>query len=211
MLVNMWTSTPRPGLTTRLRLARCRVARRLAERMVLPNPFDIDVFVGMIAELRGRPIVLRPGVGLVDPEAACGLWMPRDDHDLTFVGLWIPRDDHDLILVHPQASSRHLEHIVFHEVGHMMCQHITEEVSLSDSPLFQGFLTQSGAVAKMLARTSYDTVAEREAEIFATVLGSRITASRPAFLDEPVHSEINDDSLTRLIAALSTTRPGHHH
>lgn len=193
MLVNMGTSTPRPRRTRDLRRQGREDARRLAEQMTLPQPFDIDVFVKMVADVRGRPIILHPGASSADPRAACGLW--------------ILRDDHDLIVIHPQASAPHREHIVLHELGHMMCNHITVESPFDENSLFQGFLTGSGALAKMLARTSYKTPAEREAETFATVLGSRITAMQSAPQNRAPHREVNDESLERLLTALSKTRP----
>lgn len=96
------------GWDTRARRAR-RHARVLLQRITLPDPFDLDEFLQVVAADRGRPIKVRPLAGEQLPTVPCGLWIAGETVDWVFV--------------ENSTSPLHREHIVLHEVAHMICGH----------------------------------------------------------------------------------------
>ncbi|WP_283134541.1 hypothetical protein [Rhizohabitans arisaemae] len=148
---------------------RCR--RRLKE-VFIPRPFDLTKLCVELARRRGRPLIVAP---MEFPSPGPG-------------GLWIAGDTTDYIF-HEQATSRfHQEHIVLHEIGHMICRH---EASRS-RPDPRGAQGPPGppqppamdaaharvlfphldpaVVGRLLARTRYSTEEEREAEMIASLI-----------------------------------------
>jgi hypothetical protein len=153
------------ALLHRQRWRRCR---DLLEHVTFPDPFDVTVFVTQLGERRGRPIHLlpQPGVGMGD--GPCGVWVATADQDV--------------ILVEPGVAPLHREHIVLHEVGHILCDHgraLGTPTSLAIRLLPH---LDPALVRRVLGRTSYTTPEEQEAELVATMIGARITqrASQPA-------------------------------
>ncbi|WP_229073180.1 hypothetical protein [Actinoplanes sp. DH11] len=94
------------GLRVPVSLRR-RCARRLRGIRV-PDPFDLDAFCAEVAASRGRPLHRRPLPGL-GPGAPCGLWLGLTGADYVFY-------DAD-------TSPLHAEHIVLHEIAHILCAH----------------------------------------------------------------------------------------
>lgn len=128
----------------------------------LPQPFDLSSFVEQVARQRGREIRLVPMHGAVADGSPCGWWCPMTSVDVIFL------DD--------AASVVHREHIVLHEVGHMLWGH--QPVATSVTPVLEHAMPHlrwdSGAVAMMLGRSEYDSPREQEAEAFATVAALKI-------------------------------------
>jgi len=135
-------------------------------------------------------------------------------------GAWFGREHEDLICVEPEVSPLHREHIVLHELGHMLCGHRPVEEEMPPHVAAELFPTVSadplGAslIASMLGRSNYDEPDEVEAEVFATMVGARIVErveSPPAsLLFTP--GERRQDS-TQVLRALSRTLdvdPGPH-
>src|SRR5437588_2776520 len=98
-----------------------RLRKRCEERLQalpLPAPFDIHAFCNSVAQRRGHPIVLLavpsgPGV----------------------TGAWLAGDDTDFIVYSEETTLLHQQHIVVHEVSHMLCGH--KGVTLSPAELAQ--------------------------------------------------------------------------
>ncbi|MEU3455594.1 ImmA/IrrE family metallo-endopeptidase [Micromonospora sp. NPDC006766] len=71
-----------------------------------PKPWDVASYVEAIGRSRDRPIYLLP----TDTKGGvCGLWMPTAQAD------YIAYERH--------TSPAHSEHIILHEVGHILCDH----------------------------------------------------------------------------------------
>jgi len=146
---------------------RRRCERRL-EDIPVPNPFDLDVFSAALAAHRGRPLTLQPMPGL-SAGAPCGLWISVPTADYVFYD--------------PETSRLHAEHIVLHELSHMISGHTTG--------IDAGPEAGDGAVGRlvpdldprtidtMLGRASYTTAQEREAETLASLIRAR-SAQGPA-------------------------------
>jgi hypothetical protein len=132
---------------------RWRSERRLRGVRV-PSPFDLDAFCAELAGRRGRPLIRRPVPGL-SAEAPCGLWIATD------------RADH--VFYDPGTSPLHAEHIVLHELAHMICSHSGAGDALPR--LFPDL--DPATVRRVLGRVSYTTDQEREAEMVASLIRGR--------------------------------------
>ena len=130
--------------------------------LTLPVPFELRAFCDRVAASRGRPIELRPVV------TDAGPW-----------GLWAASDSTDYIFYESDTSPLHQEHIVLHEVSHLICGHrpvpATEEDLLGE--LFPDLSPDT--VRRVLGRITYSRAEEREAEMLASVILERISARRP--------------------------------
>ena len=128
----------------------------------LPVPFDLRAFCDLVAIRRERPIELRPVVTHAGP------W-----------GLWAASDSTDYIFYESDTSPLHQEHIILHEVSHLICGHQPVLANKEDllSELFPDLSPDT--VRRVLGRFTYSRAEEREAEVLASVLLERISARRP--------------------------------
>lgn len=144
-----------------------RLRRRCEERLAgiaLPEPFDIDAFAAVVAGHRGRPLTLRPMPGL-GHGAPCGLWIAVAGADYVFYD--------------PGTSRLHAEHIVLHELAHMLSGHrVGLDVSGGALDRLVPDLDKQ-TVERILGRVSYTTAQEREAEMLASLIRSRASGSAP--------------------------------
>ncbi|AXH93568.1 hypothetical protein ACFWDZ_08285 [Micromonospora aurantiaca] len=148
------TSTP---VTTR-RAARAKLR---ALGIVVPSPFTIDDFCSQLSTARGRPIRVI-SVDLPSRAASCGAWLATPNADYVCVDSIAP------------APLR--EHIVLHELSHIICDH--GGIPMAERVTQYGLLDPS-TVRRMLERTLYDSSEEREAELLASEIGSRINLGQP--------------------------------
>jgi hypothetical protein len=131
---------------------RRRCEARLRE-LSLPTPFDLDTFIAGIAARRGRPIA-RYALPLMG-----GL-----------PGLWLETDTADLLYYEERTSSLHQQHIVLHELGHILWGH------RGTHPAEIGELTL--AEWRALRREHYTRVEEQEAETLATLIHHHVHRAR---------------------------------
>ncbi len=148
-------------------------AREVADAVSLPEPFDAGAFVAALAAERGRPIELMP---VSAPEGApCGLLMSTERADY--------------ILYPTNTTALHRRHILLHEVGHLLCGHVGSDggadgVAIDAAAGRQLMPNLSPElVRRVLGRTTYSEVEEREAELVASLLAQRVV--RPAEPREP--------------------------
>lgn len=158
-----------------LKALRRQCEERLRE-IELPVPFNVPAFCDALAARRGRPIVLQSIVARGGP-----------------FGLWVPADDTDYIFFERETSRWHQDHIVLHEVGHMLWGH--EPTPITDPELAQLLVPSISleTVHRMLRRRSYPQDHEREAELLATLILERVggiaasdTRRRPSEPNDPV-------------------------
>lgn len=132
-------------------------ARRIAE-LDLPEGADVAELCRYLGEIRNRPITLVP------------MQMPASQP----CGMWVAARDEDLIFYDANTTSAHQEHIILHELGHIICCHRGA-----------GWLDEASArllfpnldpdlVRDMLLRATYDDVQEQEAEVIAYLLSQRM-------------------------------------
>lgn len=173
--------------TTRARFTRRRKERALRRRcrrelkaLEIEPPLRVDELCRRLGERRGRPLRLVPY-----PLPVPGPF-----------GLWIGTDSADYILYQQETSKAHQDHIVLHEVGHILADHDSDECDDDISSMVTPDVLR-GAVHRALRRTSYDEEHEREAELVAT-----ITLEWAAVLDRIAPDPASDPSLRRIQTAL---------
>ncbi|RBO91504.1 hypothetical protein DFR74_104206 [Nocardia puris] len=143
----------------------------LLRAVPIPVPWDLGAYVSAVAEYRARPITLHPVSMSGVATAGCG----------GGGGLWIVRRDDDLIAYDDRTSDRHAEHIVLHEVGHMLLGHDRAPAGTdTDHGLLRELLpsVSAEAIHRVLGRDAYANAREREAEMFADL--AMVRAQSPA-------------------------------
>ncbi len=127
----------------------------------LPAFFDVPALCAALGERRGRPIRLLPLPGLSE---VCGLW--------------IATETTDLIAYERHTSAPHQDHIVLHEIGHLLCDHYPASLTPAEQMRLLLPSLDPAMVRRVLGRAGYSSVEEREAEFFASMLGQH-TGSAP--------------------------------
>ena len=150
-------------------------ARRLRELDVpVTVPFHAEQWCAAFARKRDRPILIRP-VAAGCEGFACGVWVATGTADI--------------ILVERATTPQHQDHIIAHELGHMVFDHYGDLAATSD--LLGTLLPHldPALVRRVLGRNAYTAVEEREAEVFASVLmmgAPAVDASRPGAADPDI-------------------------
>lgn len=142
---------------SRLKKLRKAGAQRIAE-LDLPAAADVAELCRHLGEVRDRPITLVP------------MQMPSSHP----CGMWVAARDEDLIFYDANTTGAHQEHIILHELGHIICCHrgaggLDEAAARLLFPNLDPEL-----VRDMLLRATYDDVQEQEAEIIAYLLSQRL-------------------------------------
>ncbi|GAB3674839.1 hypothetical protein [Saccharopolyspora tripterygii] len=129
--------------------------QELARALPLPTPWDLRTFVAELSEARGRPIELRQ-VSTMESETPCGALISLADRDV--IG-YVP------------STPLHEEHIILHEVGHLVCGH--SDTKLADSPLVAALVPDlpPELIRSVLGRSpsAFDAAAEQQAELVASL------------------------------------------
>ncbi|MDF3290512.1 toxin [Streptomyces silvisoli] len=148
-------SKPSKGDIRRLR----RLSESLLNRLNLPDKCDIPTLCELLSQERGRPLHLVPlAMGAAHP---CGMWLALDVADL--------------VVFEADTSRLHRDHIIAHELAHMICGHrdVNQPEKAGLEQLFPDL--DPRRVHEMLGRTSYSSQEEQEAEILASLILERVT------------------------------------
>jgi len=139
---------------------RCKARLR---RMTLPDPFDLAELCATVSAGRGRPLHVRGIPGPATAERPCGLWIATAGEDWIFVDRG--------------TSPLHRQHIVLHELAHMICGHAAAD--LPENGLLARLFPDLSPdmVRTVLNRSGYRSAFEREAETLASLILAR---ARPA-------------------------------
>ncbi|MFH7596304.1 hypothetical protein WDV06_14535 [Streptomyces racemochromogenes] len=111
----------------------------------LAHPFSLDTLCARMADRRGRPIRLHP--------------LPREAAESGVCGLWVGTESVDYVFYEAHTTPLHREHIVLHELGHILFGHHSLEGEEVD-----------GRAPVVLGRTNYTTRQEQEAEMLASMI-----------------------------------------
>lgn len=155
------------------------------DQLSLPRPFTIDALCQELSAQRRRPLHLHPLPEQAARNSICGMWLATET------------DDH--IFFEQRTSRVHQEHIVLHEIGHLLFDHCGTDLGHGGAP--QALLPDLSPqlVQRLLGRTSYTNRQEQEAEMLASLL--RIRAS-------PSAARAPHGVLGRLEAALGARAAG---
>jgi Zn-dependent peptidase ImmA (M78 family) len=88
------------------------------------------------------------------------------------MGVWIAREEDDIVVVQEMATGRHRDHILLHELAHILCDHEGEPMS-GDGMASLPLLGDESVEPRRL-RSVYDSAAEREAELLAAAFAERL-------------------------------------
>lgn len=141
---------------------RPRCERRVEDLLAqtgIPRPWHIDAFLDRIEQARGRDIDL------------CAVpYRPGDS-----TGAWLRREDHDILVYPDNTAGPHQDHILLHEIGHMISQHRGRCVLSSEDAQCLAPDLDARAFVHLLDRAA--TVSEeQEAEMIAQLLHQNVRA-----------------------------------
>lgn len=130
----------------------------------IPVPFDVRRLCEGIAESRGRPIRL--------------VAMPRPAGSPC--GMWVSTAETDYIIYEQDTSKLHQEHIIAHELGHLLSNHSTSGVLEAQAVSVLLPSLNPELVNRVLGRTHYSEQEEQTAELIATLILQRASRWRLA-------------------------------
>lgn len=164
---------------------RTRCEARL-KTLDLPAPFSTRAFCAMLAAKRGRPIVLR------SVTSTSGPW-----------GLWVALPGVDLIFFEQATTPLHQEHIILHELCHLVCDHRTPAVAPAEIHQLLFPDLDTGTVERVLRRAGYMVDEEQEAEMLASLILERFPLA-----DSQADTALdpNDAALLRRLASSLETK-----
>lgn len=130
-----------------------RRCRRLLTELDIRPPLEVATLCRRVGAQRGKPIRL----------IAHAIPVPGP------FGAWVATATADYILYQQETTRSHQDHIILHELGHILAGHRSEERDDALTGQLPGVLTPD-VVRRGLRRTSYDTAEEREAETVASII-----------------------------------------
>jgi hypothetical protein len=163
-----------------------RQCETILNTLEISEPFDIQQLCARLGDRRGRRIYLTA----LDITAD----MP--------CGMFVSTSRFDAIFYRADTSRPHQEHIIGHEIGHLLCQHTTAPVTDSEAIRLLLPDLDPALVQRMLSRSGYDATEEREAEIIASLISRK--ASRAAATHQPNPPRAADEVVNRIARSLES-------
>lgn len=129
----------------------------LTRKLAIPVPWDRNVFIENLGQMRGRAIRLVPADTAELADSPCGIWLACDDEDV--------------ILHETGTTDYHIDQIVGHEIGHILLGHGRSAGHPCDAAVCQALPDlDPDTVRAVLGRSNYAGDQERDAEMFASLL-----------------------------------------
>jgi hypothetical protein len=126
----------------------------LVDELDIPLPFDAHELCARLAARRGRPIRLLP------------LSLPTDSP----CGLWVSANETDYIIYEQATSRLHQEHIILHEVGHLISDHRSAPLLDDETSRLLFPNLDPSTIQRILGRTHYSALEEQQAEMIASLI-----------------------------------------
>jgi hypothetical protein len=140
-----------------------RRCQALVAELDIPVPFDAHELCARIATQRGRTVRLR------------AVSMPADSP----CGIWLSTAGSDYIFYEEHTSRLHQEHIIVHEIGHLLSNHHTTAVLDPEVSRLLLPNLDPKLVNRVLSRTHYTAAEEQKAEMIATLILQRASRWQP--------------------------------
>ncbi|HZG06325.1 MAG TPA: toxin [Streptomyces sp.] len=134
-----------------------RACERLITEAGITSGSDITAICDQVSRRRGRPIRLTP-MELGEP---------------LLHGLWIALADTDVIVYRADTSRSHQEHIIAHELSHIICGHDFGGIPGPATPTHLFPDLAPNLVRRALQRSAYADRDEQEAEMMASLILAR--------------------------------------
>lgn len=146
-----------------------RMLRQELQDLGVKPPLDVEALCQALSHRRGRPLYLR----------AAPLETPGPS------GLWVEYEDFDVILYQEETSRLHQDHIILHEVGHILVaekeaaseetRQGTEESDEVPDVFVDGWAAllpvfDKKLIKRVAKRCSYEDGEECEVELSATII-----------------------------------------
>lgn len=158
----------------------------LLRHVTLPNPWDINTFLDDLECHLGREIDL------------CAVpWTFGDS-----TGAWKRMPGHDVIAYPQNTTSLHQDHIILHEIGHMICDHRGSCVLSWERAQKIASTLRPAALMHLLGRVTAQAD-EVEAETIATMILARIAAQDRR--RSPRNGQHLDDETAATLTKLTST------
>lgn len=109
-------------------------------------------------------------------------------------------ESEDVVFFQKETSPPHQDHIILHEIGHMIAEHPSDETENDGLDLLAP--GEPDGTTRALRRTCYDSANEREAELVATIILEWASVLNPLHRSALAHDHPGVD---RIAASL------HHH
>lgn len=136
-----------------------RTSEDLFDRLDLPVGSGITTLIERLSRERRRPIQVLPvSLGAGEP---CGMWLAMQTVDI--------------IVVEADTTAFHRDHIIAHELAHMLCNHSSSSEIETDGLNLLFPHLDTGRVIDILGRTHYPNEEERAAEVVASLILERVT------------------------------------
>ncbi len=155
-----------------------RQVRGILAGLEIPDPFDLRAFCASVAAGRGRDLHLHQ--------------LPQAGADGTACGLWLATDKADHVFYAAGAGWLHQQHIILHEIGHIVCDHVAPPPGPEDVTALLLPDLDPATVARVLRRSSYSAPQEQVAEMFATMLNERAASAVARPPADPVLGNLYD-------------------
>ncbi|MEV6423917.1 toxin [Streptomyces sp. NPDC051662] len=158
-----------------------RTCRLLVENLDVPSTVtSVRDLLPHIEEVSGRPIRLEPTV--TNTAEPCGMWVRTTDVDHIFYD--------------PRTSPAHADHIIAHELGHILRGH-NSLAAAPEQPVTERFFNtlDPETVRMILGRTTYEYQDEEEAETIASLLQQSIHRRLPDAADRVARTLLNGRNL----------------
>ncbi|NMN99300.1 hypothetical protein [Antrihabitans stalactiti] len=167
------------------------------QRLPFSRPWSIERFIADLGFQLGRLIKVEE--------------LPRAISERGEIsGLWVPTDLVDVVLVKQGAAGKYREHIICHEIAHVVMAHradsarlksyIEQTLSRAAPGITPEMVERLAGTPVCLARTDFTHPIEREAEWLATLIMGHADELRQELYSEP--AEQRDRELVRRVAAL---------
>lgn len=173
---------PAPRLGSRERDLQRRLRHQLRALDMQP-PLDVTKLCLALSEKRGRHIELRP----------YPMPMPGP------LGLWVDTPAADLIVYQQHTTRLHQDHIILHEVGHIVAndeEGVTEDPDDPAEGWWAGMLPvlNPASIRRVRKRCAYDSDEECEVELGATIVlqwSSVLNRTTPPIAQDPTVRRVN--------------------
>lgn len=168
-----------------------RRCERLLDELAAPAGTDVRALCALVGRRQGKPIHLL--AESLPAQSPCGLAVRTQRFDAIFY--------------ERHTTPLHQEHIIGHELGHILCGHATAPVIDPEASRLLLPDLDPALVQAVLGRTNYTEVQEREAEMIASLILRRTVAppAGPAGGDAGAGDAGGDPLLRRLAHTLEDT------